>query len=100
VVVEADVAEACKSGQLGGYCRGRIWITNRPRRGHPFNEIDNIIITPHVGCGRSSPSSARRCGDAQHRELPQRRQGLHPGEFRSNLLRETPMADNAIADIG
>jgi D-3-phosphoglycerate dehydrogenase len=48
LVNEADVAEACKSGQLGGY--GADVLDHEPQKpGHPFVEIDNIIITPHVG---------------------------------------------------
>jgi D-3-phosphoglycerate dehydrogenase / 2-oxoglutarate reductase len=48
LVVEADVAEACKSGQLGGY-GADVLDHEPPAPGHPFNEIDNILITPHVG---------------------------------------------------
>ena len=48
LVIEQDVAEACKSGQLGGY-GADVLEHEPPATGHPFNEIDNIIITPHVG---------------------------------------------------
>jgi D-3-phosphoglycerate dehydrogenase / 2-oxoglutarate reductase len=48
LVVEQDLADACKSGQLGGY-GGDVLEHEPPAPGHPFNEIDNIIITPHVG---------------------------------------------------
>jgi D-3-phosphoglycerate dehydrogenase len=48
LIVEADVAEACKSGQLGGY-GADVLDHEPPAPGHPFNEIDNILITPHVG---------------------------------------------------
>ena len=48
LVVETDVAEACKSGQLGGY-GADVLDHEPPAPGHPFNEIDNILITPHVG---------------------------------------------------
>jgi D-3-phosphoglycerate dehydrogenase len=48
LVVEADVAEACKSGQLGGY-GADVLDHEPPKPGHPFNEIDNILITPHIG---------------------------------------------------
>jgi D-3-phosphoglycerate dehydrogenase len=45
---EADVAEACKSGQLRGY--GADVVEHEPMKSpHPFDGIDNIIITPHVG---------------------------------------------------
>jgi len=48
LVVEADVAAACKSGQLGGY--GTDVLEKEPQpAGHPFCDIDNIIVTPHVG---------------------------------------------------
>ena len=48
LVNEADVAEACRSGQLGGY-GGDVLDHEPPASGHPFNDIDNILITPHVG---------------------------------------------------
>jgi D-3-phosphoglycerate dehydrogenase len=48
LVNEADVAEACKSGQLGGY--GADVLEEEPQKaGHVFTEIDNVLITPHVG---------------------------------------------------
>ncbi len=48
LVVEEDIAEACRSGHLGGY--GADVLMHEPMQpGHPFTEIDNIIITPHVG---------------------------------------------------
>jgi D-3-phosphoglycerate dehydrogenase len=48
LVVEADIAEACRSGQLGGY-GADVLDHEPPKPGHPFNEIDNIIVTPHIG---------------------------------------------------
>ena len=48
LVVEADIAAACKSGQLGGY-GADVLDTEPPPADHPFKDIDNIIITPHVG---------------------------------------------------
>jgi D-3-phosphoglycerate dehydrogenase len=48
LVVEADVAAACKSGHLGGY-GADVLDHEPPAPGHVFNEIDNILITPHVG---------------------------------------------------
>jgi D-3-phosphoglycerate dehydrogenase / 2-oxoglutarate reductase len=48
LVVEADIAAACKSGQLGGY--GTDVLVKEPQEpNHPFVAIDNIIVTPHVG---------------------------------------------------
>src|SRR5918993_1594749 len=48
LVNEVDVAEACKSGQLGGY-GADVLDVEPPKPGHPFNDIDNILITPHIG---------------------------------------------------
>ena len=48
LVVEADVAAACKSGKLRGY--GGDVLEHEPQKApHIFQEIDNILITPHVG---------------------------------------------------
>jgi D-3-phosphoglycerate dehydrogenase len=48
LVVEKDIAEACKSGHLGGYAADVL--DKEPQLpDHPFREIDNIIVTPHVG---------------------------------------------------
>jgi D-3-phosphoglycerate dehydrogenase len=48
LVNETDIAEACKSGQLGGY--GADVLEEEPQKpNHPFTTIDSIIITPHVG---------------------------------------------------
>src|SRR4051812_14965510 len=48
LVVEQDIADACKSGHLGGY-GADVLDHEPPKPGHVFNEIDNIIITPHIG---------------------------------------------------
>jgi D-3-phosphoglycerate dehydrogenase len=48
LIVEQDVADACKSGKLGGY--GGDVLEHEPMQSpHVFQEIDNILITPHVG---------------------------------------------------
>jgi D-3-phosphoglycerate dehydrogenase / 2-oxoglutarate reductase len=48
LVVEKDVAEACRSGHLLGY--GTDVLDKEPQPAdHPFREVDNIIVTPHVG---------------------------------------------------
>lgn len=48
VIVEQDVADACKSGKLWGY--GADVLETEPMKSpHIFQEIDNIILTPHVG---------------------------------------------------
>jgi D-3-phosphoglycerate dehydrogenase len=47
LVVEADVAAACKSGKLRGY--GADVIEQEPiAPPHVYQEIDNIILTPHI----------------------------------------------------
>jgi D-3-phosphoglycerate dehydrogenase len=48
LVNEADIAAACKSGQLGGY--GADVLETEPQKAdHPFTQIDNVLITPHIG---------------------------------------------------
>ena len=48
LVDESAVAEACRSGKLYGF--GTDVMGQEPMVApHPFQEIDNIIITPHVG---------------------------------------------------
>jgi D-3-phosphoglycerate dehydrogenase len=58
LVDEAAVAAACKSGQLGGYATDVLEVEPQAP-GHPFCEIDNIIVTPHVG-SRTHESVARQ----------------------------------------
>jgi D-3-phosphoglycerate dehydrogenase len=47
LVSEQDVADACRSGQLGGYAADVVGQEPMTRP-HPFDGIDNIIITPHI----------------------------------------------------
>lgn len=48
LIVEEDVAAACKSGKLGGY--GADVLDKEPMVvPHVFQDVDNVIITPHVG---------------------------------------------------
>jgi len=47
LVVEEAIAAACKSGHLGGYAAD-VLDHEPPAANHPFTEIDNIIITPHI----------------------------------------------------
>jgi D-3-phosphoglycerate dehydrogenase / 2-oxoglutarate reductase len=48
LVVEADVAAACRSGKLRGYASDVL--EHEPMRTpHVFQELDNAIVTPHVG---------------------------------------------------
>ena len=48
LINEADVAEACKSGKLLGYATD-VLEKEPMKTPHPFQDIDNIIITPHIG---------------------------------------------------
>jgi D-3-phosphoglycerate dehydrogenase len=48
LVVEQDVADACKSGKLRGY--GADVVDVEPMKTpHPFQQVDNVLITPHIG---------------------------------------------------
>ena len=48
LIVEEDVAEACRSNKLRAYAAD-VLVKEPMQPGHPFQEIDNILITPHVG---------------------------------------------------
>jgi D-3-phosphoglycerate dehydrogenase / 2-oxoglutarate reductase len=48
LVVEKDIADAVRAGNLGGY-GADVLDEEPPKPGHVFNEIDNIIVTPHIG---------------------------------------------------
>jgi D-3-phosphoglycerate dehydrogenase len=54
LVVEKDIAEACRRkedgglGHLGGYGTD-VLDKEPPAKDHPFRDIDNIIVTPHIG---------------------------------------------------
>lgn len=48
LLVEEDMAEACKSGKVGAY--GTDVLAHEPMQTpHPFQDVDNIVLTPHVG---------------------------------------------------
>jgi len=58
LVNEADVAEACKAGKL--YAYGADVLVHEPMQSpHPFDGIDNILLTPHVG-SRTGESVVRQ----------------------------------------
>jgi D-3-phosphoglycerate dehydrogenase len=47
LVDEQAIADACKSGRLAGY--GADVLEHEPMATpHPFQDIDNIIVTPHI----------------------------------------------------
>ena len=74
------MAEACKTGTLGGYGTD-VLNQEPPAPGHPFNEIDNIIVTPHVG-SRTVESVGRQAMRATKNlvNFLEGAGGLHPGE--------------------
>jgi D-3-phosphoglycerate dehydrogenase len=64
LVNEADIVAACKSGKLGGY--GTDVLDIEPQKApHPFMEVDNILVTPHVG-SRTFESVERQALRAAH----------------------------------
>lgn len=48
VVVEQDIADACRSGKLAGYATD-VLEDEPMKTPHVFQGIDNIIVTPHIG---------------------------------------------------
>ncbi len=58
LIVEKDVADACKSGKLWGYAADVLEI-EPIKAPHIFQEIDNIIVTPHIG-SRTNESVQRQ----------------------------------------
>jgi D-3-phosphoglycerate dehydrogenase len=58
LIVEQDVADACKSKKLRAY--GADVLDVEPMKTpHPFQEIDNILVTPHIG-SRTNESVERQ----------------------------------------
>lgn len=56
IVVEADLAAACRSGQLGGAILDAY--RKEPLIGdHPFRELHNVLLMPHLG---ASTTEAQR----------------------------------------
>ena len=58
LVVEQDVADACRSGQLRGY-GADVLETEPMQTPHVFQDVDNVIVTPHVG-SRTNESVQRQ----------------------------------------
>lgn len=58
LIIEQDVADACRSGKLRGY-GADVLETEPMKTPHIFQEIDNIIVTPHVG-SRTNESVERQ----------------------------------------
>jgi D-3-phosphoglycerate dehydrogenase len=58
LVVDQDVADACRSGKLRGY--GADVLDPEPMKTpHVFQDVDNILVTPHVG-SRTNESVQRQ----------------------------------------
>jgi len=58
LVVDQDVMDACKSGKLLGY--GADVLDPEPMKvPHAFQDVDNILVTPHVG-SRTNESVVRQ----------------------------------------
>ncbi|MEW6548338.1 MAG: hydroxyacid dehydrogenase [Spirochaetota bacterium] len=60
VVVEADVAEALRSGALGGYAADVFH--KEPPEGSPLLSAPNVLLTPHLGA--STEENLLRLGDS------------------------------------
>ena len=58
LIVEQDVADACKSGRLWGYAAD-VLEKEPIQPPHIFSDIDNIIVTPHIG-SRTNESVQRQ----------------------------------------
>lgn len=58
LVNEQDVADACRSGRLWGYASD-VLETEPMKAPHVFQEIENIIVTPHIG-SRTNESVQRQ----------------------------------------
>lgn len=60
LVNEADVAAACKAGKLYGY--GADVVCHEPLVApHPFDGIENILLTPHVGSRTAESVQRQAC---------------------------------------
>jgi D-3-phosphoglycerate dehydrogenase len=64
LVVDQDVVDACKGGKLRGY--GADVLDPEPMKvPHVFQDVDNILVTPHVG-SRTNESVERQGLRAAH----------------------------------
>merc|ERR1712100_788790 len=65
LIEEADVAEACKTGKLDGY--GGDVLCHEPMvRPHPFDGVDNVLLTPHVGSRTGESVERQACRATQN----------------------------------
>jgi L-2-hydroxycarboxylate dehydrogenase (NAD+) len=60
LVNEADVADACKNGKL--YAYGADVLCHEPMKApHPFQEVDNVFLTPHVASRTGESVQRQAC---------------------------------------
>lgn len=59
-VVEEDMAEALKAGQVGAYATD-VWYSDPPEPASPLLSAPNVLMTPHIGA--SSKENLLRIGD-------------------------------------
>jgi D-3-phosphoglycerate dehydrogenase len=59
-VIEEDMAEALKSGQVGAYATD-VWTSDPPEPSSPLLSAPNVLMTPHIGA--SSKENLLRIGD-------------------------------------
>merc|ERR1712046_78868 len=60
LVNEADVAEACQNGKL--YAYGADVLIHEPIQApHPFQKVDNVVLTPHVGSRTGESVQRQAC---------------------------------------
>jgi D-3-phosphoglycerate dehydrogenase len=60
VIVEADLAEALKSGKVGAYATD-VWYSDPPDPTCPLLTAPNVLMTPHLGA--SSRENLGRIGN-------------------------------------
>lgn len=65
LIEEADVAEACKAGKLYGY-GGDVLCHEPMQRPHPFDGVENILLTPHVGSRTGESVERQACRATQN----------------------------------
>jgi len=60
LIDEAAVAEACKSGRLFGY-GGDVLCHEPMQTPHPFDGVDNVLLTPHVSSRTNESVERQAC---------------------------------------
>eukprot|EP00937_MAST-01D_sp_MAST-1D-sp2_P003180 g3180.t1 len=60
LVDEQAVADACKSGKLYGY-GGDVLVHEPMPADHPYNSVDNVLLTPHVGSRTNESVERQAC---------------------------------------